>query len=328
MSFTPSCQKVFVVGHPRSGTSWLFQMLNDHPALLGINGESHVYEVIYQPFTYLHQLDFVQRLSNAKHLRTHYGLWPTLAGLRTDDLWRGILTSHYIWKKLHPSIGIHTLINRKPLESLIQIAKSSSVGQDLDKAEVLIRLVLEHFFEANRNRDSEFLIEKTPMHIRYAKQILKKFPEAVVIEIIRDGRDVCASMQARSQNPKSSWARRRTLEIIKTWKECLDYGDEIRSDATISDRFYSVQYESLQKAGVADIAKVFDFIGVPYSWNQVESIVENRHINRIKTKGHGLHVNKGLVGNWQKALTPQDIDLWHHQAGEVLERLGYQQVSS
>ncbi|MGD1804424.1 sulfotransferase domain-containing protein [Dapis sp. BLCC M126] len=46
-------RKLFLVGCPRSGTSWLTKMISRHLNIVRVPSESHAYSVIYHYFTYL-----------------------------------------------------------------------------------------------------------------------------------------------------------------------------------------------------------------------------------------------------------------------------------
>ncbi len=59
----PSYKKVFVVGCPRSGTSWTSEMISQHSDIVKLYGEGHLYKLFYDPFTYLKQLKWRQRLN-------------------------------------------------------------------------------------------------------------------------------------------------------------------------------------------------------------------------------------------------------------------------
>ena len=93
---TLNYRKIFIVGCPRSGTSWLQKMFGLHPDVIALPSESHVYPLIYDPFTYQTKLSLEKRLKNYKHLLRLYGLKPLLMGIQSRDLWRGLLRSHYL----------------------------------------------------------------------------------------------------------------------------------------------------------------------------------------------------------------------------------------
>ena len=104
--------------------------------------------------------------------------------------------------------------------------------------------MLDNFFEKNGGTKKNIILEKTPQHFRYIDVILNQFPEAKSREIIRDGRDVCVSYQARAKTAR--WARKSTKSVIKTWKKAIKKGEKAKADPEIGDRLDSVRYENIR----------------------------------------------------------------------------------
>ena len=142
-----------------------------------------------------------------------------------------------------------------------------------------------------------------------------------MIEIIRDGRDVCASFQSYAKTKK--WTRQSTDEIIRTWQKSIECGAIFRNDSSFSDRFTSVKYESLRQNTQAELTRLFDYIGIDSNSEMVESIINTCDIRNVKDRGEGKHINQGIVGRWRQSLSENDIALWEHLAHEDLEQLGY-----
>ncbi|OZH51996.1 hypothetical protein AFK68_27205 [Hydrocoleum sp. CS-953] len=177
------------------------------------------------------------------------------------------------------------------------------------------------FFTNNGGTEKQIILEKTPLHIHYIDVILRQFPEAKSIEIIRDGRDVCVCYQALAKT--QSWARQSTTSVIKTWKKAIEAGEKAKADPEISDRIYSVCYEKLRSYPQEELSKIFDFIGLEYDQALVDSITDVNDINKVKNKGEGKLARKGSIGEWQTRLSQQDVTLWQELAGDTLARLGY-----
>ncbi|MGD1804425.1 sulfotransferase [Dapis sp. BLCC M126] len=169
--------------------------------------------------------------------------------------------------------------------------------------------------------ENNILLEKTPQHFRYIDVILNQFPEAKSIEIIRDGRDVCVSYQARSKTAR--WARQSTTSMIKIWKKAIETVEKVKADPEIGDRIYSVRYENLRTDPQQELSKIFDFIGLDYDSTLIDKIIDTTDISKVKNKGEGKHIRQGSIGEWQTRLSPEDIGLWEELGGDTLARLGY-----
>ena len=319
MNTSSRCRKLFVIGCPRSGTTWLSNMLGQHPDILRIPYETWIYKRIYEPFEYLQKITFGQRMKNAKWLLSRYSLFAVLFGIQSRDLWQGILRGYQNEKA--DDVGLHNIITYQELKALIQKIQPQS-DRDLVKAERLIAEIFDLAFMNLGGQPQQILLEKTPEHTRRIPQILQTFPEAKIIEIVRDGRDVCASFQSRATMEK--WARRSTVEIINLWQKYIEYGEKARTNSEIANRFYSIRYEHLQENTVIELKKIFEFLDVQCTSERIETIARANHISNIKKKGEGLHVNQGTIGRWKTSLSATDIELWEKLADKTLKRLQYE----
>ncbi|NEQ50119.1 MAG: sulfotransferase [Leptolyngbya sp. SIO3F4] len=319
MGSESSYKKVFIVGCPRSGTTWLKKMLASHKCVIPVRNESHIYRLVYEPFTYIPKLSSQKRWERWRYFVQHYGLRALLFGANTSDIWNSILRSYQIYQK-NNDVGLHHLISYPKLKNLItEVNKQSAT--DLEKAQALIHLILDSFFEQAGGESDHIFIEKTPFHIKYTDVILEGFPEAKVINIVRDGRDVCASLQARAKNKR--WASYDTKTIISQWEKCIHLSEKFLAEPTLKDRFYSVKYEAIRENTPFEIKRICDFIGLTVPPEELSQMIASCNIENIKNKGVGQHVNQGSVNSWKDILPQEQIELWHQSVGETLTRLGY-----
>jgi hypothetical protein len=151
--------------------------------------------------------------------------------------------------------------------------------------------------------------------------ILEQYPDAKIIEVIRDGRDVCVSWHALAQSRR--WARKSTPELISQWQRCIRLGETFRARPELQPRIFPVRYEQLRQAPTTYLSQVFDFAELDYDPALVDRIVEAHDINRVIRKGPGQMIRKGAIGDWRTHLSEADQDLWRRQAGEMLVGLGY-----
>ena len=314
-----SYKKLFIVGCPRSGTTWLWQMLNRHADTLSAPKESHLYRLIYKPFTFVPQMKRAQRFQQRLWFLKHYGLLPLIFGASSQDMWRGVLRSYRIYERAG-EVGPHTIINFDELKTLIQSVRQQPES-DLNRAKHLIATVFDRYFQRAGGESRHLFMEKTPMHIDCVDVMLKQFPEAKAIIVARDGRDVCASWQARAKTQK--WARRSTDQLIRQWNRCAELSQQFQADPELCDRVRLIRYEDLRSQPAAELEALLDFLTLSASSDQIQGIIDQLDINKIAKKGEGRHVRKGSVGDWRKTLSDTDIHLWNSQAKEALLQLGY-----
>ncbi|MEL6139896.1 MAG: sulfotransferase [Cyanobacteria bacterium J06628_6] len=313
--------KLFVVGCPRSGTSWVTSLIAGHPEVVAVPVETHAYRLIYEPFLTLPDQPLAHRLRSWKGILRRYGPKPLLLGFAPADIWRGILRDYDILNHPH-SHGLHGLANTADFRVLVAAAQKNSKLASV-QAEDLIQLLLDRFFQ-QQNCPGLTLLEKTPLHIRYVDRILQRFPDAKVVEVIRDGRDVCASYNALATT--QPWANIGTAGAIRQWRRCIDWGERYRAQSDLSPRIHAVRYEDLKSDTAASLKHLFDFANLSWNDAQISHIVRATDINSIRRRGKGQYVRKGAVGDWKQSLSPEDISLCQEIAGDRLADLGYSET--
>ncbi|ESA38548.1 sulfotransferase domain protein [Leptolyngbya sp. Heron Island J] len=315
------CPKLFVVGCPRSGTSWVTSLIAAHPEVVAVPRETHVYRLVYEPFVDLPKWNWRRRLRSWKGILRRYGVKPLLFGFGPQDIWQGILRDHQILNRLD-SHGLHGLVSYEVLKLLIKAIRSQVPETDrgLVQAEELIAAMFERFIE-QYGQPGQSILEKTPMHIRYAEQILWRFPEARIIEVIRDGRDVCVSYNALAQQQR--WAQIGTTGAIRQWKKCIEWGETIHERPGLRERIHRVRYEALKADPERSLQQIFSFAKLTWEDQQIKEIVKSADIGRIAKKGEGQYVRSGTVGEWKEKLSETELAMCHDIAGEQLARLGY-----
>ena len=88
--------KLFIVGCPRSGTSWVTSLVSHHPDVVAVPIETHAYPLVYEPFVQLPEQTLMTRLKSWKGILRRYGVMPLLFGFQSSDIWRGILRDYQI----------------------------------------------------------------------------------------------------------------------------------------------------------------------------------------------------------------------------------------
>jgi len=320
MSQTSSYKKVFVVGCPRSGTSWAANMLGQHPNIVKLMGETHLYKLFYDPLTYLEQMDWRKRFERKAWIYKHYGIGPILTGFNSRNMWAALPRIYRFYRWSGHNSGPHTCIGYEEFLDLFRAA-SKVDGDDFDKTSALIESILDTAFYKHGGDSSKTLLEKTPMHIKYVDVILSSFPEAKVVEVVRDVRGVCASWQARAV--KQKWANKPTPSLVDQWKRGIELGEKFRSDPSIGDRILKVHYEDLKQNTAVQLKTMFDFLEQPITQQESDRIAAAFDIRNAKNKGEGNHVRKGMIGAWKTDLSETDITTCNQIAGPLLEKIGY-----
>jgi Sulfotransferase family len=285
--------KVFVVGQGRSGTTWTRAILAHGPVISG--PESHLFPSLHR---YL-----VQE--------------PVDAGWRARVL--AVFDEATHDARLDQQ-GPQRWIHRSLLEELLdETIASGRVGDPA--ARWIIGSVLTSYFWANGGGPGDQLVEKTPRHLRYADTILRWWPEARIIEMVRDGRDVCLSLRAKAEH--RLWAAGELDEQIQRWADSVRIGRRLSSLAEATGRWLTVRYEDVSDDPRREIARMFGFLGVPFDDAFLDRVVRATNIDQMRNPFDHHHVRAGVAGAWRTELTDAEKRRCLELAGAELRTMGY-----
>jgi hypothetical protein len=262
---------VFVVGCPRSGTTWLQKLLASHPAI-----------------------------------RT---------GPETD------IFSIYVGRAIHAFRADRDRPRRKGLQCYLSEADFLALQRSF------VLRVLSKVLDPLG--PGEIFLEKTPEHALYIQDIHACFPQARFIHLLRDPRDVTASLLAAARSWGSSWAPSTGRAAGRMWRE---YVFSARKAGAIlpASQFLELRYERLESDTESQLKRCASFLGLAWDDMAVHAAVEqNRPGNLITGKGTPLiapprpiesrqkldepagFVRRARSGSWATDLTlSEKLSLW------------------
>ena len=159
--------------------------------------------------------------------------------------------------------------------------------------------------------------DKTPHYVREIPLLMRLFPDAQVIHIIRDGRDAALSWLRTRFEPQNLYMAARM------WKEMVTMGR--RDGAALpADAGLELRYEALLAQPEATMRQVCDFLGEPFVADVLRpSRVWKRHhpgLTRLSVRDEIVPEN---AGKWKEIMSPQQQALFESVAGDLLGELGY-----
>lgn len=238
-----------IVGCPRSGTTWLGQMLLAHPAVTGINeGETSLFLCLGDLFANIS---------------------------RTDGT------------------GLSAYVDVATFEA--------AVRQFCDR---LIEEAVRH-----DHPDAAVFVERTPAHAFVLRRIARLYPDAAVVHIVRDGRDVARSLAELSFGAPSVRAG------AQAWVRTLD---AVQATAHALSTFREVRYEDVLLDPVAGVCALFEWLGLLVD-DGVRARVTAAAAGRVSAFGTTGPVG---TGKW-RTLSAVDIADIYLVAGDALVRHGY-----
>jgi hypothetical protein len=149
--------------------------------------------------------------------------------------------------------------------------------------------------------------------------IASLFPQAHFIHVIRDGRDVVASVL------RLGWA---DFEDAHTyWKQQLDVGCAF-GQTQPDDRYLEVRYEDLVADDMTMAEKMFDFLGIEIA-SPVRQFCQTQQQQRIPAGLPTRDLTAGVMAsNWARRLTVKQQTLSLDLLGPYLVRHGYESADS
>jgi hypothetical protein len=268
-------------------------MLCGHPLVIAPASETHAYDELYDPIAF--------------------------RGL--DPIARESLLAQYDARALGNEDGLQLVVTRSDLVLLLEEAAASTRPLP-EVAEDVIAAIFDGFAARSGATSDNVLVEKTPSHLFHAQRILRRFPEARVVEVVRDGRDVCVSMQYRAM--VVSWPPTNRAEQIRRWVDAVRFGMAVRSTPEAAGRWHVLQFEAAKQDPRRAVAELFTFCGLAFDDALVDHVAATTDFSRLADTGDGLPFRRGEVGDWRTEFDDADRALFTRLAGETLLAAGYE----
>ncbi|MGI8727851.1 MAG: sulfotransferase family protein [Solirubrobacterales bacterium] len=274
---------IFVGGTGRSGTHVVARILGKHADLHNISNEVRFH---VDPGGFPDLLagettpeEFVGRLR---------GRW-----------WRGVALQRLSLR------GLHRYVDREALERACErFLEGFSADPDAACRNLFLELLVPSMVKAGKPG----LIEQSCDTIAQAPTLMRVFPEAKFIHVIRDGRDTAASRVAQAR-----WlSKPRTIKQGLEWWEARLRRNDIGKREVPSEQFISFSLDELvETKRLATFSRLRKFL-------ELERDQAMRGFFERKVSGR-----RGNFERWRRRLSPkrqQEIDRLYVEALERLER--------
>jgi len=260
----------FLVGAPRSGTTWLQLLLSKSERIATAN-ETHLFS------GYMHSM---------------------------FTSWEGMQRSQR-------TVGLHHLM---PEDEFLAVARTFS-DTILGKIKA-------------GKPGAEWVLEKTPRHSLHFREILKVYPAARFIHIIRDPRSVTASLRAASQGWGAHWATPSIIAGARRWSREVASARSIRD---VTAHYHEIRYEDLKADTPGVLRGVFAFLDIPASEEDCRTYADEAQIGRMSGGGGNWDASRepegffraGKTDGWKTDLTPGAIKAIEITTAPLARELGY-----
>ena len=233
---------------------------------------------------------------------------------RSGTLWlQRIVAAHPLASALPTethlfSYGLSQVFDRLQ-HGLISSHRVGSVFADRAEVVEAARSLCDAVFARFLERDSRLLVERTPWHAYHLDLIAEVYPDARVLHIIRDGRDVARSLVAQPWGPTT--VREAALE----WRTSVETARAARMPEA---RYLEVRYEDLLAEPEAGIRRLYEWLDLPPGAGVLEAALAEA----------GARANLGAdravsTAKWRREWGRSELRAFDDTAGALLEELGY-----
>ncbi|MFQ5615233.1 MAG: sulfotransferase, partial [Anaerolineales bacterium] len=279
-----SYKLVFIVGFPRSGTTWTMWLLGQHPAI-----------IVCQQAGFFHALQPI------------YRWWQDAGGMG---------------KSVHNFSALR--IDKTPAGTGQSSKLSSllSLEDFYAPAHALGRNVFDQI--ASYGPGVQVVVEQTPENLALIDLILDIFPDAYILHVIRDPRSAYASMRkAVFSWADPGGFPSNPVEVARIWGSFIEHGKRA-SQATNRYREVHYETllkngpsELEQIYSWLDLPADHAFCQKAVEESRIGKMQKQKGLGK---KGF---FRKGIAEGWRDELSSSEIRVIEYIAGDLMEQLGY-----
>jgi sulfotransferase family protein len=276
--------------------------------------------------------------------------------------------------RLHPEVHCnyqaHFFTRQPLLKSLVNTPeaeewlarKSNRWNQGRDLSPLVLRAAADFILERGAAREGKSIVgDKSPsstIHGQAVRDMHSLYPDAKLVYIIRDGRDVLISERFRNLVEESKFLKAEDKHIIEELRQDqTPFTNGTRSIFTESvirrvakgwimnvqeteeegkglfgDHYCSLRYEDLLEHPFEELTRLWEFLGVkeitPSLEGKIKAEMESNPDEEWQAKRNeeiASFLPKGHAGNWERLFTARDKSLFKEVAGEMLVKWKYEQ---
>jgi hypothetical protein len=270
---------VFILGCPRSGTSFLYHMLVSAGGFAEFRTQMNAYDV----------------------------LEPIYGDLRVLKN-RKLMLNDWLQSKAFAVSGLDAWeLQRKVL------SRCQNAGD-------FLRVVME---EVALRQGVNRWIDSTPTNIPHLLRIHRDFPEAQIVHIIRDGRDVALSLDKKGWSRPLPWQKGKSLLAAGLYWEWIVRKGR-RHGNLLGPNYLEVRYEDLVRQPDEVLPRIGDFLQHDLDYKRIQQVRIGSMKRPLTSFEDELGEGKFMpVGRWKEKFPPDQLVQFELLVGRYLQELGY-----
>ena len=275
--------------------------------------------------------------------------------------------------RLHPEVHCnyqaHFFTRQPLLKSLVNTPeaeewltrKSNRWNQGRDLSPLVLRAAADFIMERDAAKEGKLIVgDKSPsstIHGQAVRDMHSIYPDAKLVYIVRDGRDVLISERFRNLVEESKFLKaedKRVIEelrkdqtpftngtrsiftetvirrVAKGWVTNVQETEE-EGKRLFGDHYCSLRYEDVLEHPFEELRRLWKFLGVKKIDKSLEKTIKaemesnpDEEWQAKRNEEIASFLPKGHAGNWERLFTPRDKSLFKEVAGEMLIKWDYE----
>ena len=275
--------------------------------------------------------------------------------------------------RLHPEVHCnyqaHFFTRQPLLKSLVDSPeaeewlkrKSNRWNQGRDLSPIVLRAAADFIMERNAAKEGKYIVgDKSPsstIHGQAVRDMHAVYPDAKLVYIVRDGRDLLVSERFRNFVEESKFLSEEDKRIIqelqkdhsqftngrrsifteafirrvaKGWVTNLQEMEE-EGKRLFGINYFALRYEDLLKHPLEQLTSLWKFLGVKAIDTSLETQIQaemesnpDEEWQAKRNEGIASFLPKGNAGNWSRLFTAKDKSVFKQIAGEMLVKWKYE----
>lgn len=275
--------------------------------------------------------------------------------------------------RLHPEVHCnyqaHFFTRQPLLKSLVNTPeaeewlarKSNRWNQGRDLSPLVLRAAADFIMERDAAKEGKHIVgDKSPsstIHGQAVRDLHSIYPDAKLIYIVRDGRDVLVSERFRNLVEESKFLKPEDKGIIEELrKDQRQFTNGTRSIFTetfmrrvaqgwvanlqetknegerlFGNNYCSLRYEDVLERPVEELTRLWKVLGVKKIDQSLEKKIKaemeynpDEEWQAKRNEGIASFLPKGQAGNWERLFTEEDKSIFKEVASQTMMEWGYE----
>ncbi|MGB8579958.1 MAG: sulfotransferase [Candidatus Sulfotelmatobacter sp.] len=174
-----------------------------------------------------------------------------------------------------------------------------------------------------RKQGVERWADTTPEHLLHLHRIKETIPNALIIHIIRDGRDSALSTEKQGYIRRLPWDKTPSVMVAGIyWEWMVNKG---RKDGRgLGADYTEVRFEELVGSPRETLARLGSFIDHDLDYDRIQKVGIGSVSAPNTSFAEGSPETFNPAGRWKSSYTPQNLAMFEGLVGGTLKELGYE----